>query len=144
MLRALTPLLVLAACASGGTTPPAAPPPAVEEEFVLGPGQTASVSGTGVRITFERVREDSRCPTDVNCIWEGDAVVVLTVKADAQETTREVHTQGGESRARNAPAGNHVVTLVRLDPAPRSTGAIEPSAYRATLKVGQGDSRDAS
>jgi hypothetical protein len=145
MVRALTPLLFFAACASGGTTPPAAPTPAVEEEFVLGPGQTATVSGTSVRLTFERVREDSRCPTDVNCIWEGDAVVVLTVKAEADEGTREVHTQGGASRSRHARAGNYVVTLVRLDPAPRSTGAIEPSDYRATLKVGSGDSpRDAS
>ena len=144
MLRALTPLLFLAACASGGTTPPAAPSPALEEEFVLSPGETATVSGTNVRVTFERVSEDSRCPTDVNCIWEGDAVVVLKVKAEDQEATREVHTQGGASRSRQARAGNYLVTLVRLDPAPRSTGAIEPSAYRATLKVGQGDSRDAS
>ena len=102
------------------------------------------MSGTNVRVTFERVSEDSRCPTDVNCIWEGDAVVILKVKAEDQEATREVHTQGGASRSRQARAGNYVVTLVRLDPAPRSTGAIEPSAYRATLKVGQGDSRDAS
>lgn len=140
MLRALTPLVFVAACASAGNGP-GTPTPAVNEEFTLSPGQTAAVSGTNLRVTFERVREDSRCPTDVNCIWEGDAIVVLTVKADAEETTREVHTQGGESRSRNAPAGNHRVTLVRLDPAPRSTGAIEASAYRATLVVGDGDTR---
>jgi hypothetical protein len=145
MLRALTPLLFLAACASGGATPPAAPTPAVEEEFVLGPGQTATVSGTNLRLTFDHVSEDSRCPTDVNCIWEGDAVVVLTVKAEADEGTREVHTQGGASRSRQARAGNYVVTLVRLDPVPRSTAAIEPSDYRATLRVGPADAqRDGS
>lgn len=134
MLRAMTPFLFLAACASGGNGP-SMPTPAVNEEFTLAPGQTAGVSGTSIRLTFERVSEDSRCPVDVTCIWEGDAVVVLKVKIEADEVTREVHTQGGEPRSRRAPAGEYVVTLVRLDPAPRSTAAIEPSAYRATLVV---------
>ena len=136
MFRLLTLPLFIAACASGGNGS-TSPTPAVNEEFTLAPGQTATVRGTNVRLTFERVSEDSRCPTDVTCIWEGDAVVVLKVKAGAEEATREVHTQGGEPRSRKAPAGDYVVTLVRLDPAPRSTSTIEPSAYRATLRVGR-------
>jgi hypothetical protein len=137
MLRAMTPLLFVAACASGGGNAPTPPTPSLNEEFVLAPGQTAAVEGTNVRLTFDRVSEDSRCPADVNCIWEGDAVVVLRVKVEAEEATREVHTQGGEPRSRKAPAGDYVVTLVRLDPTPRSTTTIEPSAYRATLRVGR-------
>jgi hypothetical protein len=135
MLRVMTPLLFLAACASGGGTAPTPPNPGLNEEFTLAPGQAVSVNGTNVRLTFEKVSEDSRCPTDVTCVWEGDAVVVLKVKVEADEVTREVHTQGGEPRSRRAPAGDYVVTLVRLDPVPRSTATIEPSAYRATLTV---------
>ena len=135
MLRVMTPLLFLAACASGGGNGPTSPTPSLNEEFVLAPGQTAAVNGTNVRLTFERVKEDSRCPTDVTCVWEGDAVVVLKVKAEAEEETREVHTQGGEPRSRKAPAGDYVVTLIRLQPAPRSTSTIEASAYRATLRL---------
>ena len=137
MLRAMTPLLFLAACASGGGTAPTPPNPGLNEEFTLAPGPTAAVNGTNVRLTFDRVSEDSRCPTDVTCVWEGDAVVVLKVKVEAEEATREVHTQGGEPRSRKAPVGDYVVTLVRLDPEPRSTGTIEASAYRATLRVGR-------
>jgi hypothetical protein len=139
MLRALTPLLFLAACASGGGIPSTSPTPALNEEFTLAPGESAAVNGTNLRLTFDRVSEDSRCPADVNCIWEGDAVVLLKVKADAEEESREVHTQGGAARSRNAPAGDYVVTLVRLEPVPRSTGAIEASAYRATLRVGRAE-----
>ena len=134
MLRALSPFVFLAACASGGSGP-SSPTPAVNEEFTLAPGQTAAINGAGVRVTFERVSEDSRCPVDVTCIWEGDAVVVLKVKTDAEEVTREVHTQGGEPRSRKAPVGEYVVTLVRLEPAPRSGAPIDPAAYRATLMV---------
>ena len=137
MLRLMTLPLFLAACASSIGDAPTSPTPGLNEEFTLGPGQTVTVNGTNVRLTFDRVREDSRCPTDVSCVWEGDAVVVLKVKAEAEEVTREVHTQGGGSRSRQAPAGDYVVTLVRLEPAPRSTAPIEASAYRATLRVGR-------
>jgi hypothetical protein len=137
MLRVIVPVLLLAACASGGGTAPTSPTPAVNEEFILAPGQTATVKDALVRITFERVSEDSRCPTDVTCIWEGDATVVLRIKETADEVTREVHTQGDAPRSRKAPAGDYVVTLVRLDPMPRSTAPIEASAYRATLLIGR-------
>ncbi len=133
MLRSVLPFVFLAACASGGAPSPTAP--AVNEEFTLRPGQTAAVSGTALRITFESVRDDSRCPTDVTCIWEGDATVVLKVAVDAQESVREVHTNEGGERSRKVPAGDFVISLERLDPAPRSTQPIEASAYRATLRV---------
>ena len=137
MLRVIVPVMLLAACASGGGTAPTSLTPAVDEEFTLAPGQTATVKDAQVRVTFERVSEDSRCPTDVTCIWEGDATVVLRIKETADEVTREVHTQGDAPRSRKAPAGDYVVTLVRLDPMPRSTAPIEASAYRATLLIGR-------
>src|SRR5688500_17305550 len=136
MLRMLTPFVFLAACASGGSGP-SAPTPAVNEEFTLAPGQTATVNDAKISLTFERVTDDSRCPTDVTCIWEGDAVVVVKVKTETDEETRELHTQGGESRSKKAPAGPFTITLVKLESAPRSTAPIEPSAYRATLVVGR-------
>jgi hypothetical protein len=40
-------------------------------------GQIASVDGPRVRP--ERVIEDSRCPTDVQCVWAGRLVVRVTV-----------------------------------------------------------------
>jgi hypothetical protein len=133
MLRFVLPLVFLAACASGGVESPTTP--SVNEEFTLRPGQTAAVTGTALRITFEAVRDDSRCPTDVTCIWEGDATVVLKVKVDSDEAVRELHTNEGGERSRKVPAGDFTITLQRLDPAPRSTQPIEASAYRATLKV---------
>jgi hypothetical protein len=136
MFRAIAPFVLLAACASGGTGP-ATPTPAVNEEFTLAPGQTAGVEGTSLSVTFERVTDDSRCPIDVTCIWEGDATVVLKVKNGTEEETREVHTQGGEPRSRKTRAGEHVITLVRLEPVPREGVPVEQSAYRATLLVGK-------
>src|SRR5712671_4055395 len=51
--------------------------------FSLPLGKSAAVSGTGARITFRRVTEDSRCPVDVTCIWAGDAKIELAVSRNA-------------------------------------------------------------
>jgi hypothetical protein len=133
MLRLAAPLVVLAACASGGISSPTRP--AVNEEFTLAPGQTAEVAGTPLQLTFQGVRDDSRCPADVTCIWEGDATVLLKVKNGTDETTQELHTNEGGERSRKAPADGYTITLVRLDPETNSTRPIEAGAYRATLRV---------
>ena len=62
---------------------------------------------------------------------------MLKVKTETDEVTTELHTQGGETRSKKAPAGPYTITLVKLEPEPRSTAPIEPAAYRATLKVGR-------
>ena len=133
MLRDVAPFVFLAACASGGISSPTRP--AVNEEFTLAPGQTAEVAGTPLQLTFQSVRDDSRCPADVTCIWEGDATVVLKVKDGTDETTQELHTNEGGNRSRKVPAGDYTISLVRLDPATDSTRPIEAAAYRATLRV---------
>jgi hypothetical protein len=45
------------------------------QEFSLPIGQEAGITGENLRISFEDVIEDSRCPLDVNCIWEGRASI---------------------------------------------------------------------
>jgi len=50
--------------------------------FSLPLGQTATLRGSSARITFAQVREDSRCPVDVTCVWAGDAKIELTVSSN--------------------------------------------------------------
>ena len=47
------------------------------EAFLLPIGQTASITGENLRITFDDVTEDSRCPKNVTCIWEGRVTCVV-------------------------------------------------------------------
>ena len=47
--------------------------------FSLPVGKTATINGNGTSITFRQVREDSRCPTDVTCVWAGDAKIDVTI-----------------------------------------------------------------
>jgi hypothetical protein len=118
--------LFAVACGSG----PGGPSGGLGQETELAPGQTVQVGA--LRVTFVAVTGDSRCPVDVTCVWEGDAVARLTVSQPTGPVeTRELHT----SRPREASYGDFRIELVRLDPAPRSTQTIPPDNYRLRFRV---------
>src|SRR5215207_11333447 len=63
-----------AACSS-----PNEPGGAFRTEVTLRPGEVTAVASTPLRIGFERVASDSRCPATALCIQSGDAQVVFNV-----------------------------------------------------------------
>jgi hypothetical protein len=52
-------------------------------DFELALGESVMVEGSGVTLTFEDVPSDSRCPTDVVCVWAGNAQVRVVVAGAA-------------------------------------------------------------
>jgi hypothetical protein len=109
------------------------PTVSLDARFTLAPGETASVEGRGIRLRFEGVTGDSRCPADAICIQGGDAVVKLVADGDAGSLSLDLHT-GDASRA-SVTYGNVKVSLVELQPYPFSSRTIAPGDYRATLTV---------
>ena len=100
----------------------------------MGVGQSVLVGDTGLRLAVRAVANDSRCPTDVQCVWEGDATVSVQVTStSAGGASYELHTSGRFARELTHEA--YRVTLVRLDPSRRSTAALSASDYRATFVV---------
>ncbi|HKS05146.1 MAG TPA: hypothetical protein VJR92_02435 [Gemmatimonadaceae bacterium] len=116
---------LLAGCVPVITTP-------ANEAFTLRVGQTASVENAALRITFVRVVSDSRCPSDVDCIWAGNGQIEIELRANGAVDTARLNTFDG---AREASAGNYRIEFVALAPTPRSTGAIPQSQYRATFRA---------
>jgi hypothetical protein len=124
-------LVLLASCATSPTAPRAV---SLADRFTLAPGQTAQIEGTGLRVTFESVSADSRCPVDVTCVWEGDAVVIVSVQATGSARLQhELHTSGRYPT--EADAGDYRVRLVEVAPVPRSGASPAPGDYRVTLLV---------
>jgi len=105
--------------------------PSLNEEFTMAPGEIASVADANIRVRFERVEGDSRCPADATCIQGGDALVHISVLEGSASTPYELHTGS------MAPVQHHDLTigLVDLQPYPFSSRTIEPGDYRATLRV---------
>lgn len=105
----------------------------VGEAFRLAPGQRVRVGDDGLVVGFRGVREDSRCPVDVECVWAGNAEVALTVAIGrAGPRTVMLHT---DAEPGAIGIGRLVLRLVGLAPDPVSTSRIDPGAYVATVVV---------
>jgi hypothetical protein len=131
-VAALVALALTACRTAGDRDTPSTPGTPTSREVRLAPGESAQVDS--VRITFEGVSADSRCPIDVQCFWEGDAAVVVKASEPAREAAAlELHTSGRFPR--EGTYGRYRVRLVSLTPQPREGEAVPASDYRATLLV---------
>lgn len=135
-------MALLGACASVASEPAsvASEPvevstqhPAFGASFTLHPGEAVEVGTERVRVRFDAVPQDSRCPRDVQCIRAGDATVRLTVTTAGQrdQTVNLRTTPAGAV----ATVGAYAVTLSDLAPARATTEEIREADYRASLSV---------
>ena len=125
----LPALLSLTGCADWVTGPTVG----IGGEFQLRPSEAATVEGTDLRVRFEAVTSDSRCPADALCVTQGDATAVFTVRAGGSAASLALHTAAAEGR--RGAAGAFTLTLVRLDPYPYAGRPISAPDYRASLRV---------
>src|SRR5438270_602256 len=66
---------------------------ALNQEFEIKVGQQVLVENEGLKINFQVVAEDSRCPVNVKCVWTGNAKVVLRLsKAGKHNATINLNT----------------------------------------------------
>lgn len=103
--------------------------------FTLAPGQTATVKTVETRITFNEVREDSRCPVDVTCVWAGDAKVEVTMaRAGVPTETRTLSITAPENEVQ---IGNLKIRFVGLTPVPRQADGNVQRNYLAEFVAEQ-------
>jgi len=127
-LRLTAALAALLACASVDSIIIAEP----DVAFSLPVGKTAGVAGSATRLTFRQVSEDSRCPTNVVCVWEGDAKIELLPVRDGtvgQSVILSLHTPN------EAQVGDLVVRFVGLNPYPATPDPSSPRQYVAELVI---------
>ncbi|MGD2215335.1 MAG: hypothetical protein PVJ64_01210 [Gemmatimonadales bacterium] len=129
----LISLVLLVGCA--GATEPGNVQVGLEVEFELSLGQVAELDGSELRIEFEAVPEDSRCPPYAYCVWAGDALVELEAwEAGLPEWRRRdlaLHTNPSVGPAQ-AVYGIHAVQLLALEPGFRSP---ENPPYVVRLRI---------
>ncbi|HMG70540.1 MAG TPA: hypothetical protein VK544_05455 [Gemmatimonadaceae bacterium] len=131
-LIALISLCAIAAASACATVEPViVAEPGVA--FSLPIGKTATINGDGTKITFRRVTQESRCPTDVTCVWAGDAtieVIISRTGSPDDTATITLRTPYGEKSS-----GNLLIRFVGLTPVPRQADGNAPRAYVAELVV---------
>lgn len=99
--------------------------------FSLGVGQEARLGV--LRLMFTGVTEDSRCPSDVVCVWAGNAAVEIDVSLGMGPSVRYVLNTTVDPRS--ADVGGYRITLLDLRPYPVSTSRIPPASYVATFRL---------
>lgn len=131
-----TLLLLLAICPLACAANPAsqAAPQDSGTAVVLAPGESRRVPEADLTISFLRVVEDSRCPTGVTCIREGDAAVLLRAdKPGIPPSEMTLHTSG--PGAVEQSVDNVTIKLAGVTPYPAADSKPRPDEYRVTLLV---------
>lgn len=132
-LLPLLSLLLLARCDKPSSSDSSAEF-ALGKPFVVELNTVCREDGGPLNILPMQVVEDSRCPTYAICVWEGQVLVDLLLKANGQElrdtlsTTRYLY--GGDS----VFFQGYKIKLLQVDP-PRDRPVIPQEEYRLHLKV---------
>jgi hypothetical protein len=109
-----------------------------DQPFTLHGGQEATLSDQDLRVRFDDVLEDSRCPTEVECVWTGQARITVSVQQhESDPTTVEFNTNPAPGQTRESTlVGAYTIELQSLEPYPRTPDESIPlEDYAATLIV---------
>ncbi len=97
-----------------------------------GTPQVATFQPAKMRLEFLRVKGDSRCPSDVACVWAGSAAVELRVSSGKTQQTITLNT-GMEPMS--VKVMGYRLKLVGVEPGRGKQQAAPPKLYQATLTL---------
>jgi hypothetical protein len=104
------------------------------ESFSLAVGQSASIDGEDLAIEFIDVVADSRCPSDVVCIWQGEAACLVEIAYSGTGPQIVLTYPGLTQEPSETQFGPYLFTF-GVEPYPEEGKEIEKSEYRLNLVV---------
>jgi hypothetical protein len=127
-ILALVPALFIVS----GCSTPAANEVGLGSDFTLSIGQSTSIPVEGLKFKFSEVVTDSRCPTGVECFWQGEVTCLVEITY-SNSINSMVLTQSGGDPSRDE-FNNYAITF-SVDPYPVAGKSIKQSDYRLHLNV---------
>lgn len=109
----------------------------LDNQFQLKTNQIASIENENLKIEFLNITEDSRCPSDVICVWAGQVTAVINIfKNDQNLGDFSLTSQAGKHEDSAIKYfDEYSIKLIKVEPYPKSTQKIEISDYIVTLVV---------
>lgn len=101
--------------------------------FKLGLGKT--VTNNEIKIQFEEVLEDSRCPKDVQCVWAGQAKVKLSVSGPNMPNETLELILGKKDKDVLCIVDGYVFKVLNLAPYPETSNSEEKKYVLSILKM---------
>ncbi len=111
----------------------------LNEPFTLKVSQWATLpDADNTRVFFTTISEDSRCPSNANCVQAGKVRVLITVESGGKSARFDLSTSAADYRSLGS-FGGYIVELIELAPAPQPIETRIPlNDYRVTLRVRAG------
>lgn len=103
----------------------------LDKPFEIGYKKSMTNLADNLKVKFDGVVSDSRCPIDAICIWEGQAEVKLTVSKGSEKKSFVLNTNGPDTEE----VLGYSVVLKNLMPYPSASNPTKPKNYVATLLI---------
>lgn len=102
-------------------------------------GENKFLKEYGMNITFKRITEDSRCPKDVNCVWEGAATAEIEVMGlETRPMILKISTVNqGQKYSKVQQFNGYDISLDQLSPETTSEKGMKQlqGKYKIALKI---------
>lgn len=102
-------------------------------------GETAFIEMVNLQIQILDI-EDSRCPADVVCVWEGEVRVTVNVSQGGTDKEFVLTTNGKEKQVLSSDSSTYLMELKEVRPYPVSSHTISDSEYIVTLMISESES----
>jgi hypothetical protein len=106
----------------------------LNQSFTLAQGTKACLSSENVCLTFEKVTNDSRCPSTAICFWEGVAEVNFLLQINQASYPFTLHTLKKLQYRKDTVIQGYTVKLEQLSPYPDGK-RIDHKDYRAQVII---------
>jgi hypothetical protein len=108
----------------------------LDQPFQLKLGEKAVVKRRNLIVQFLKVKEDSRCPKNLDCLWAGQATVVVNVVQNGKSLGNlELTRSANQSTVVSKPLTGHHLKLVNLLPYPVANQPISAASYVASFVI---------
>ena len=109
----------------------------LDQEFEIKVGDSAILANQGLIIKYMAVTEDSRCPINAICVWEGNASVTLELKNSISD--QMITRLNTNLNLKSIDFFGVNIILTELNPYPKSNESINPDNYVVKLIVKNGE-----
>ena len=105
--------------------------PQLNSPITLHVNESTFLETENLQITLDSI-DDSRCPTDVTCIWAGEAKANLSLMHNEQFENLTLSTM---EKSYTSSFDGYLFSLLKVDPYPVSTANVTDADYLATILI---------
>lgn len=108
----------------------------VGEEIIIQVFETATYCNENLSITFNAYPNESRCPSNITCVWAGFVEAELLVNLEGKDTVLKLSTEPNVSDIPvQATVRDYSIKLIDVIPYPATNVRIDPNQFKVILSV---------